>query len=84
MRLPEEYAPKYPLTFRKDGGFRILMMSDAHQKPGDDIRTPRAMRLLIERTKPDLVVLGGDNVSACASESDFDAQLARIARALVG
>ncbi|MBR4727797.1 MAG: metallophosphoesterase family protein [Clostridia bacterium] len=79
MRLPNEFTPKCSLKLRKDGGFRILMMSDAHQKPGDDVRTIRAMGLLIDRTRPDLVMLGGDNVAACASEAEFEAQLARIA-----
>ena len=79
MRLPEEFTPKCPLKLRKDGGFRVLMMSDAHQKPGDDVRTIRAMGQLIDRTKPDLVMLGGDNVAACANEADFEAQLARVA-----
>ncbi len=79
MRLPDEYTPKIPLRFRKDGGFRILMMSDAHQKPGPDVRTPLAMGLLIDRTKPDLVVLGGDNVCGCETEDQFREQLERIA-----
>ncbi|MBR4443805.1 MAG: hypothetical protein IKS52_11125 [Clostridia bacterium] len=74
MRLPNEFTPKCPLKLRKDGSFRILMMSDAHQKPGDDVRTIRAMGLLIDRTRPDLVMLGGDNVAACASEAEFEAQ----------
>ncbi len=79
MRLPDEFATKLPLTFRKDGGYRILMMSDAHQKPSADDRTIRAMGLLIDRTKPDLVLLNGDNVSGCATKEDFMAQLALIA-----
>ncbi len=79
MRLPDEFTPKIPLTFRSDGGFRILMMSDAHQKPGDDVRTVGAMGRLIDRTKPDLVVLGGDNVAACANKAEFEEQLARVA-----
>ncbi len=79
MRLPETYRLKCPLTLREDGGFRILMMSDAHQKPGDDIRTIRAMNLLIDRTKPDLVMLGGDNVCGCGTEGEFEEQLARLA-----
>ena len=79
MRLPDEFKSKCPLTLRRDGGFRILMMSDAHQKPGDDVRTIRAMRLLIDRTKPDLVILGGDNVAACENEAEYEAQLDRIA-----
>ena len=79
MRLPDEFLPKCPLTLREDGGFRILMMSDAHQKPGDDVRTIRAMGMLIDRTKPDLVMLGGDNVAACENKAEFEEQLARIA-----
>jgi len=79
MRLPDEFAPRCPLTFRGDGGFRILMMSDAHQKPNTDDRTIRAMGRLIDRTRPDLVMLGGDNVSAVRNEAEFEEQLGLIA-----
>ena len=79
MRLPDEFTPKCPLTLRRDGGFRILMMSDAHQKPNTDDRTLRAMRSLIERTEPDFVMLGGDNVAAATCEAEFEEQLALIA-----
>ena len=38
MRLPEAFQTKRPLRFRDDGGYRILMMSDAHLKPGKEER----------------------------------------------
>lgn len=39
MPLPDAFQTKHPLRFRKDGGYRILMMSDAHHKPAQGART---------------------------------------------
>ena len=79
MRLPEAFQTKHPLRFRGDGGYRILMMSDAHLKPDKEERTIRAMETLIDGTKPDLVLLNGDNVAAFTSPEMFEALLARLA-----
>ena len=38
---------RIPLTFRADGHFRILMVSDIQEKPEYDPRTPDALRALI-------------------------------------
>lgn len=78
MRLPEAFQTKRPLRFRKDGGYRILMMSDAHHKPNTGDRTIRAMETLIDGTKPDLVLLGGDNVSNFTCKEVFEQQLAEL------
>ena len=43
MRLPDAFQTKHSLRFRQDGGYRILMMSDAHLKPGKEERTLRAL-----------------------------------------
>ena len=75
MRLPEAFRTKQPLRFREDGGYRILMMSDAHLKPGKEERTLRAMETLIDSTRPDLVLLNGDNVAAFTSTDMFEALL---------
>jgi 3',5'-cyclic AMP phosphodiesterase CpdA len=80
MRLPDAFQTKHPLRFRKDGGYRILMMSDAHLKPGKEERTLRAMETLIDGVRPDLVLLNGDNVAAFTSPEMFDGLLARLAR----
>ncbi len=69
---------KIPLSFREDGGYRILMMSDAHLKPGKEEPTVRAMEALIDRTGPDLVLLNGDNVAAFTGPEMFEATLARL------
>ena len=57
MRLPDPFQTRHPLRFRADGGYRILMMSDAHLKPGKEDRTLHAMETLIDGTGPDLVLL---------------------------
>ncbi|MBR4539458.1 MAG: metallophosphoesterase family protein [Clostridia bacterium] len=78
MRLPDRFQTKHPLRFRKDGGYRILMMSDAHLKPDKEERTLRAMETLIDGTRPDLVLLNGDNVSAFTSPEMFERLLAQL------
>ncbi len=78
MPLPDAFRTRHPLRFRRDGGYRILMMSDSHLKAGREERTLRAMETLIDRTGPDLVLLNGDNVSAFADLDSFRALLARL------
>jgi len=79
MPLSKEFQTKHPLRFRKDGGFRILMMSDAHHKPDKGDRTIRAMETLIDATHPDLVMLGGDNVAAFTGPEVFERLLEEVA-----
>ena len=52
---------KHTLRFDKSGKFRILMVSDRQETLDYDKRTPRALRMLIDHVKPDLMILGGDN-----------------------
>ena len=78
MPLPDAFQTKHPLCFRKDGGYRILMMSDAHHKPAQGARTVRAMQTLIDATKPDLVLLNGDNVAGFTCKEMFEQQLAEL------
>ena len=59
--LKEALHTKHPLRFGKDGKFRILMVSDIHGGVGyDEMRTVRAFQALVDHTKPNLVLLGGD------------------------
>ena len=59
--LQYDLTTRIPLRFRKDGGFRILMLSDLQETLDHDGRTLRAMHGLMDEVKPDLVLLGGDN-----------------------
>ena len=52
---------KHELRFDKDGKFKILMMSDIQETLDVHPRTMPAIRKLLDKVKPDLVVLGGDN-----------------------
>ncbi len=49
------------LTFREDGTFRVVMMSDLQESANYDPRSLRSVEVLLEEADPDLVVLGGDN-----------------------
>ena len=74
-----------PLRFRDDGTFRILHLSDIHEvspEMDDDenpqipiscsIETVNVIEQCIERTQPDLVVFGGDNISGYWEEYTYD------------
>ncbi len=49
------------LRFRKNGTFRILMISDLQETVNYDPRALRGLEAMISKTRPDLVVFGGDN-----------------------
>lgn len=52
---------KFPLRFRPEGKFRILMVSDIHGGAGyNREKTVAALSALVEAEAPDLVVFGGD------------------------
>ncbi len=55
-------TPKHTLRFHDDGSFRILMISDIQEKLDYDERSLRGLNLMLDEVKPDLVILGGDNV----------------------
>lgn len=74
-----------PLRFRDDGTFRILHLSDIHEvspEMDDDenpeipkacsAETVNVIEQCIERTQPDLVVFGGDNISGYWEEYTYD------------
>ena len=76
MLLPELFYSKLPLRFDASGRFRILMVSDLHYSPAREENTIRNLTLLLDKTLPDFVMLGGDNTSGKDSEEVF-AQLLR-------
>lgn len=60
MSFEKNLYGKCELRFRKDGTFKILMLSDIQETLDYDARSLRDMDALIEKEKPDLVLLGGD------------------------
>lgn len=58
---------KPSLRFHEDGHFRILMMSDMHSGDSCNPKMMRGMEALLEETKPDFVMLGGDQ---CIGRTD--------------
>ncbi len=61
MNLEYNLISKHTLKFGENEKFRILMMSDLQENLDYNPRTLRDMDRLIERVKPDFVMLGGDN-----------------------
>lgn len=59
--LDEALKTKIPLRLRADGSFRMLMVSDIQEQNTFDPRTVSAFAAMLDRVKPDLVMLGGDN-----------------------
>ena len=80
MNLPDVFRSKLPLRFRKDGNFRILMMSDMHYAPDRDERTVKAIELMLDSQQPDLVLLDGDNTTGKSTKKEFKVLLEDIAR----
>ncbi len=74
-----------PLKFHEDGTFKILHLTDIHEvdpEMDDDenpqipvkksLETIHVIETLVERTQPDLVVFGGDNISGFWEEFTYD------------
>lgn len=68
-RLDALLESKHTLSFHEDGSFKILVLSDIH---GNSValksETRENIRLLVEREKPDLVILDGDNTWQITNE----------------
>jgi hypothetical protein len=60
------------LTFRPDGTFRVLMMSDLQESSNYDPRSLRSVEVLLDECDPDLVILGGDNCYGPAIRDEAD------------
>ena len=50
------------MKFREDGTFHILQFADIQEIPDVSEDTRRLMNAALERAKPDLVVLSGDQL----------------------
>lgn len=57
----ENIYTKHELRFNSEGKYKILMMSDIQETLDYDVRTLNNINKLIEKVKPNLVILGGDN-----------------------
>ncbi len=57
------------LHFGADGKFRIMHVTDTHLDDDNAEDTLRLLGMACDREKPDLVVIGGDNVSTDTRES---------------
>ena len=82
MPLSELFTSKLPLCFDAEGRFRILMVSDLHYSPAREEQTIQSMELLLEKTGPDFVMLGGDNTVGKATREEFDILLQDISAPL--
>lgn len=68
---------KHTLRFHKDGSFRVLMISDFHAGSDFSPKLTAGIDALLEHTKPDLVLLGGDQCLCRDNAADFRDYLAR-------
>ena len=63
------------LCFDEKGEFRLLILTDLQEGPDYDKRSLEGVISLVEKTKPHLVLLGGDNLVDCHSAELFKATL---------
>ena len=72
------------LQFRRDGTFKILVISDLHYIPEPDLAAISLTEDLIDLEKPDLVIVDGDNISGdrCNDLNDIKAAVANVAAAM--
>jgi len=63
---------KPSLSFNRDGTFKIVQFTDLHCGPVLDRATSKLMRKVIEKEKPNLVILTGDIIDKkCKKEKDI-------------
>ena len=69
---------KHRLAFRKDGSFRILMLSDVQEYYPYDEHITEFINAVLDREQPDLILFGGDNCCGpkIHTEEEFDGFLA--------
>jgi len=63
------WPAKPQLKCRPDGTFKVVMFSDLHHGGTVDPRTVAAMGSILDKEKPDMVVIGGDCVSGGSCDS---------------
>jgi predicted phosphodiesterase len=63
--LNQNLFTRHELKFNGSGSFKILMLSDLQETLNYDTRTLLSIEGIIEGEKPDLVMLGGDNINGC-------------------
>lgn len=72
--------PKHPLKFDKLGKFKIVQFADIQEGPDTDPRTLELMNRILDKEKPNLVVLTGDNIDGkCKTTEDVKKAITNIA-----
>ena len=70
---------KHKLYYNDDGSFRVLIIADAHMNYTADSSKVESVRerikLLVDRTEPNLVIFTGDNTIGSSSEEKLRANL---------
>ena len=70
--LEKNLLVKQKLKFDQNKNFKILMMSDIQETLDYDKRTLCAMDKLVEKTQPNLIVLGGDNCDGTVLKTEAE------------
>lgn len=72
--------PKHPLKFDTLGNFKIVQLADIQDGPDTDPRTLELMNRILDKEKPNLVVLTGDNIDGkCKTTEDVKKTITNIA-----
>lgn len=71
---------KHPLKFDTLGNFKIVQFADIQEGPDTDPRTLELMNRILDKEKPNLVVLTGDNIDGkCKTTKDVKKAITNIA-----
>lgn len=64
-------SDKHPLRFDLYGNFKIVQFADIQDGPNTDPRTLELMNRILDRERPNLVILSGDNIDGkCKTRED--------------
>ncbi|KZL90380.1 metallophosphoesterase family protein [Clostridium magnum] len=73
--------PKYPLKFDTSRNFKIVQFADIQDGPNTDPRTLELMNRILDKEKPNLVVLTGDNIDGkCKTAEDVKKAITNISK----
>ena len=70
--LAKELRPDTDFRFHNDGTFRLMQITDIQDNENPKTRVAQFLNAALEQTKPDLIVITGDNTASCNQKGMFE------------